>query len=267
MRPVLLVGHADWETFGVVPGTLDAEGLPWIEHLAHTGAVLPELSEVSGVVVYGGIMNVDMTDEYPFLETEREYVRAALTAGVPYLGICLGGQMLARALDHSVYSAGVREIGFNALHPTPEASEDPLISVFDDGDVVFHWHEDTFDLPEDATLLATGDIVRTQAFRYGDRAWGTQFHLEVDRAEIDLWLKTAGDEGVREWGTTREELEARDRPVHRRTRGAGTGVVPAVLGRRPSRGLTARLTTWCRRLARVYDRLIRSPQEEASWPV
>jgi GMP synthase (glutamine-hydrolysing) len=186
MRPVLLVGHADWETFGVVPGTLDAEGLPWIEHLAHTGAVLPELSEVSGVVVYGGIMNVDKTDEYPFLETEREYVRAALAAGVPYLGICLGGQMLARALDHQVYSAGVREIGFNALHPTPAA----------------------FDLPEDATLLATGDLVRTQAFRYGEAAWGTQFHLEVDRAEIDLWLKTAGDDGVRAWGTTREVMEA-----------------------------------------------------------
>lgn len=208
MRPVLLIGHADWETFGVVPGTLDAEGLPWIEHLAHTGAALPELSEVSGVVVYGGIMNVDMTDEYPFLETEREYVRAALGAGVPYLGICLGGQMLARALDHPVYSAGVREIGFNALHPTPEASEDALLSVFKDGDVVFHWHEDTFDLPEGATLLATGDLVQTQAFRYGDAAWGTQFHLEVDRAEIDLWLKTAGDDGVRAWGKTREELEA-----------------------------------------------------------
>ena len=59
-----------------------------------------------------------------------------------------------------------------------------------------------------ATLLATGDLVRTQAFRYGEIAWGTQFHLEVDRAEIDLWLKTAGDEGVRAWGTTREELEA-----------------------------------------------------------
>jgi GMP synthase (glutamine-hydrolysing) len=116
--------------------------------------------------------------------------------------------MLARALHHPVYSAGVREIGFNALHPTPEASQDRLMSVFDDGDLVFHWHEDTFDLPEGATLLATGDAVRTQAFRYGDAAWGTQFHLEVDRAEIDLWLKTAGDDGVRAWGKTREEMEA-----------------------------------------------------------
>lgn len=208
MRPVLLIGHAEYETFGVAPETLQDQDLPWIEHLAHTGAELPELSEVAGIVVYGGIMNVDMTDEYPFLDRERAFVRAAVDAGVPYLGICLGGQLLARALDHPVYSAGVREIGFNALHPTAAAAEDPLLSVFEDGDVVFHWHEDTFDLPEGATLLATGDLVRTQAFRYGPSAWGTQFHFEVDRAEIDLWLKIAGDDGVRAWGSTTEALEA-----------------------------------------------------------
>jgi GMP synthase (glutamine-hydrolysing) len=208
MRPVLLIGHAEYETFGVAPGTLEDQDLPWIEHLAHTGAALPELSEISGIVVYGGIMNVDMTDEYPFLERERTFVRAAVDADVPYLGICLGGQLLARALDHPVYSAGVREIGFNALRPTAAAAEDPLFSVFEDGDVVFHWHEDTFDLPEGATLLATGDLVPTQAFRYGPSAWGTQFHLEVDRAEIELWLKIAGDDGVGAWGSTTEALEA-----------------------------------------------------------
>jgi GMP synthase (glutamine-hydrolysing) len=208
MRPVLLIGHDDWETFGVAPSTLEDDGVPWIGHLSHTGQPLPDLSEISGLVIYGGVMNVDMTQEYPFLEAERRHVRAAVDAGIPYLGICLGGQMLARALDHAVYSAGVREIGFNALHPTAEAAGDPLFSGFEDGDVVFHWHEDTFDLPEGATLLATGDAVRTQAFRYGDRAWGTQFHFEVDRAEIDLWLKTAGDDEVSAWGKTSDQIRA-----------------------------------------------------------
>ena len=208
MRPVLLIGHDDWETFGVAPGTLEEDGLPWIGHLSHTGRPLPDLSEISGLVIYGGVMNVHMTHEYPFLDAERRHVRAAVEAGIPYLGICLGGQMLARALDHAVYPAGVREIGFNVLHPTPEAADDPLFSVFADGDPVFHWHEDTFDLPEAATLLATGDDVRSQAFRYGEMAWGTQFHFEVDRAEIDLWLKIAGDDEVRSWGKTSEEIRA-----------------------------------------------------------
>jgi GMP synthase (glutamine-hydrolysing) len=208
MRPVLLIGHADWETFGVAPGTLQAAGLPWVEHLAHTGADLPPLSEVSGVVLYGGEMNVDMTDRYPFLEAERAFARRAVDAGVPYLGICLGGQMLARALDHPVHPGGVREIGFNALHPTPAARDDPLLSLFEDGDVVFHWHEDTFELPSGAKLLATGDEVRMQAFRYGDAAWGTQFHFEVDRSELDLWLKTAGDDEIRAWGKSTEQIRA-----------------------------------------------------------
>jgi GMP synthase (glutamine-hydrolysing) len=206
MRPVALIGHADWETFGVAPATLEAAGLPWIEHLAHASDALPSIDDVSAIVVFGGDMNVDMTDRYPFLERERELIAAAVRSGVPYLGICLGGQMLARALEHPVYPAGVREIGFKPLHPTADAADDALFSLFEDGDTVFHWHQDTFDLPEGATLLVTGDEVPTQGFRYGDAAWGTQFHFEVDRAELDLWLKTAGEDGVRAWGSSVEDI-------------------------------------------------------------
>lgn len=207
MRPVLLIGHDDWETFGVAPSTLQTAGLPWREHLAHRGAALPDLGEISGVVLYGGAMNVDRTDDHPFLADERGFLRRAVYAGVPYLGICLGAQMLARALDHPVYPSGIREIGFKALHPTAEAADDPLLSVFRDGDAVFHWHEDTFALPEGATMLATGDEVAMQAFRYRDAAWGLQFHFEVDRAELDLWLKTAGEDVVRDWGKTTEQIQ------------------------------------------------------------
>src|SRR5262245_8482444 len=157
MRPVLLIGHADWETFGVAPGTLQDAGMPWFEHLSHTGAEQPRLADVSAIVIFGGQMNVDMTDVYPILEAERVLVRSAIDHAVPVLGICFGGQMLARALDHRVASAGVREFGFNVLHPTAEAADDPLLSVFEEGDVVFHWHEDEFELPAGATLLARGD--------------------------------------------------------------------------------------------------------------
>ena len=191
----------------MAPGTLEAAGLPWREHLAYLGADLPPLEEISGIVLFGGVMNVDRIDEHPFLADERAYVRAAVDAGVPYLGICLGAQMLARALDHPVYPAGIREIGFHPLHPEPAAARDALLSVFRDGDRVFHWHQDTFELPEGATLLATGDAIRMQAFRYRTAAWGVQFHVEVDRDEIDLWLKIAGDDVVREWGSTTERIE------------------------------------------------------------
>jgi GMP synthase (glutamine-hydrolysing) len=208
MRPVALIGHADWETFGVAPATLEAAGLPWIEHLAHASDRFPELGGVSAIVVFGGDMNVDMTERYPFLEGERELIASAVSSDVPVLGICLGGQMLARALGHPVHPAGIREIGFKPLRPTAEAAGDPLFSVYDDGDTVFHWHQDTFELPEGATLLAAGDEVHTQAFRYGEAAWGTQFHFEVDQAELDLWLKTAGEEGLRAWGSSAEGIRA-----------------------------------------------------------
>ena len=204
MRPVILIGHDPNETFGVAPGTLAATGMRWIEHRA--GGRLPEPAGVSGIVIFGGAMNVDAIDRHPFLADELAFVRSAMEAGIPYLGICLGAQMLARALDHPVYPAGIREFGFNAVHPTAEAAEDRLLSGFEDGAQVFHWHEDTFDLPEGATLLATGDHVETQAFRYGDTSWGLQFHFEVDRAEIELWLEAAGEEVVHAWGKTTDQI-------------------------------------------------------------
>jgi GMP synthase-like glutamine amidotransferase len=115
-------------------------------------------------------------------------------------------------MDRQVFPAGVRELAFNVLHLTPDAARDPLMSAFREGDMVFHWHEDTFELPEGATILGTGDLVHLQAFRIGDLAWGMQFHFEVDRPELELWLDVAGDDVVRAWGkTTSQVLEESDR--------------------------------------------------------
>lgn len=212
MKPVLLIGHDEDETFGLAPEALSSAGVKVMEHRASIGRSLPPLEDVGGIVLFGGEMNVDMTDRFPFLADERSYVRRAVDARIPYLGICLGAQMLARAMDRKVFPASVREIGFNALHPTRDAARDRLLSTFQDGDMVFHWHEDTFELPGGAMLLATGDAVRLQAFRFGDLAWGMQFHFEVDTNELELWLKSAGDEVVRAWGKTSEQiLEERDR--------------------------------------------------------
>ncbi len=209
MKPVLLVGHDVWETFGLARPALEAEGLDLLVLDSRAeGAVLPGIDDVSGIVVFGGEMNVDQTDRYPFLADERALVGKAVGGGVPYLGICLGAQMLARAVDMPVFPAPLKEIGFAALHPTEAAAYDPLVSVFEDGDMVFHWHEDTFDLPLGAVLLATGDEVRVQALRVGDRAWGLQFHFEVDQAELELWLEDAGDGLKAAWGKSADEIRA-----------------------------------------------------------
>jgi GMP synthase (glutamine-hydrolysing) len=206
MRPVLLIGHDRDERFGLAPSSLADAGLETIP-MRQPGD-LPPLDDVSGIVVFGGEMNVDMIDRYPFLAEERAYVRKAVDGGVPLLGICLGAQMLARAMDRKVYPADVRELGFHVLHVTREAEPDPLFSVFREGDRVFHWHEDTFELPEGATVLATGEEVHLQAFRIGELAWGAQFHFEVDRGELEFWLGLAGEDGIRAWGKSSEQVLA-----------------------------------------------------------
>lgn len=214
MRPTLLIGHDENETFGLAPAGLAARGLEILEHRPPSSDPLPPIGAVSGVVMFGGSMNVDMTDRHPFLLEERAFVRRAVDAGVPFLGICLGAQMLARAMDRNVYPAGVRELAFNVLHLTPEAANDPLMSVFREGDMVFHWHEDTFETPEGATILGTGDDVHLQAFRIGEHAWGMQFHFEIDRAELELWLDVAGEDVVRAWGKTTAQVLAESDRFH-----------------------------------------------------
>lgn len=208
MRPVLLIRNDRYESFGVAPSALAWAGVDVRTVNAKDGVELPPLSEVAGVVAFGGTANVDQVHDHPHLGAVREYTRQAVEVGAPFLGICLGSQILARALGLEVRKARVREVGFEPVRPTPEAKDDPLLSLLTDGDMVLQWHEDTHDPPAGAVLLATGDRVPTQAYRVGAAAWGIQFHLEVDRSELGWWLDIA-DAGLdleAEWGKSAERI-------------------------------------------------------------
>jgi len=223
VKPLLLVRNDGFETYGVAVPSLRSAGAELLLVDAFEGQPLPELSEVAGVVMLGGTVNADQVDRYPFLLEDRTLTREAVEAGVPYLGVCLGAQILARALDRPVMKAARREVGFQPIHPTESASDDALLSGFTDGDRVFQWHEDTFDLPEGATLLATDDDVPHQAFRVGDLAWGIQFHFEVDGAELEAWLDEADSLMDLEatWGKSSEDirLEAKEHMAAHEERG------------------------------------------------
>jgi len=223
VKPLLLVRNDGFETYGVAVPSLRSAGAELLLIDAFEGQPLPELSEVAGVVMLGGTVNADQVDRYPFLLEDRTLTREAVEAGVPYLGVCLGAQILARALDRPVMKAARREVGFQPVHPTEAASDDALLSGFTDGDRVFQWHEDTFDLPEGATLLATDDDVPHQAFRVGDLAWGIQFHFEVDGAELEAWLDEADSLMDLEatWGKSSEDirLEAKEHMAAHEERG------------------------------------------------
>lgn len=211
MRPILLVRNDGLDTFGLAEEALAGAGAD-LRVLEAFGpdARWPAIEDVGGIVMFGGTMNVDEVDEHPFLKEDRDLAREAVERGVPYLGSCLGAQLLGRALDRAVVPAPVKEIGYEPLRPTAAAASDLLLSHYVDGDMVFQWHRDTPELPEGAQLLATGDRVRTQAFRFGELAWGLQFHFEIDAAEVDAWLDEASavQDLRRSWGKSPEAVRA-----------------------------------------------------------
>jgi GMP synthase (glutamine-hydrolysing) len=207
MKPVLCVRNDRDDTLGIAAAVLAEAGIPILRLDGfEDGINWPELDQIGGLVVFGGEMNVDETARYPSLLTQRHLMRRAVDAGVPVLGICLGAQMLARVLDARVYPAPVRELGFHPVTITAAGQRDPLLSAFGSGDRVFQWHEDTFDLPEGATLLAAGDQIPVQAFRFGRHAWGIQFHFEVDRAGVEAWLRVAAPTLERTWQRRPDEV-------------------------------------------------------------
>ena len=151
---------------------------------------IPKLRNYDGLVVLGGPMNVDETDEYPYLVPETEAIREFIDMDAPVLGICLGSQLIAKALGARVLKNPEKEIGWYDVSTTEEGKRDPLLGVFSEVEKVFQWHGDTFEIPQGASHLATSSACANQAFRYGDKVYGFQFHIEVDAPMIERWLVT-----------------------------------------------------------------------------
>lgn len=225
MRPVLFVRCDPLETFGIARDAVeDAGAQVRVWDAIDPDQERPDPRDVSGVVLFGSSYNVEHADEQPFIKELRELTRESLDAGTPFLGVCFGAQVLAWALDAAVAKAPVREVGFVPIRPEPLAATDPLLSHYADGDMVFQWHMDTFDLPEGAELLVTGDGVRHQAYRVNDRTWGVQYHFEIDRDEIESWLAAFAEEAelLPTWGKTNEQVRAEaDRHLDEHVRKGG----------------------------------------------
>ncbi len=134
----------------------------------------------------GGPMNADDDARYPGLAAERRLLAEAVDADVPVLGVCLGMQLLARALGAQVHRAHGTEIGFGTVDVV---APDPVLAPLGARPQVLHWHSDAADLPVGATLLAASGVTPVQAFRAGS-ALGLQFHLEVDDDLLRSWLAT-----------------------------------------------------------------------------
>jgi len=213
-RPTLLaIQHVPWETPHRI---LDLCGEVAV-HTAKplTGQALPDHDEIAGAVVMGGPMNVDEVERFPGLAAEREWLAEAVRREMPVLGICLGAQLLARALGAAVRPGGAKEIGFAPVEI--HDAGDPVLGGLAPSTTVLHWHGDVFELPDGATSLASSALTEHQAFRRGN-AWGVLFHPEMDFALLEAWLAVPemidealavlGEEGCAALPGQAEELEA-----------------------------------------------------------
>ncbi|RNJ75581.1 MAG: type 1 glutamine amidotransferase [Nitrosopumilus sp. H13] len=184
MSDVLLVQNKSTEGPGYLGRLLQDDGFDVL-------VADPRRESIQGgdhmlVVILGAPESAN--DCLPYLEAEQQLVRDCVKKETPLLGICLGSQLIARALGARVYRGSKREIGFYSdLRPCGTGR---LFSGFGDPFTVFHWHGDTFELPDGAVRLASSEHYENQAFQYGS-AVGLQFHLEADRDMIRLWLEDA----------------------------------------------------------------------------
>lgn len=173
---------------GIFAELLQEAGTPWQIVRPDLGEALPAPQSATAVIVLGGYMGVHDEKEFPFLADLKDFIRACLTADLPFFGICLGGQLLADVLGGEVTARQRGEKGLCRLILSAAGLKDPLFVGVPAVFTAFQWHNDSFALPTDATLLASSETCPGQAFRYG-RAWGVQFHPEVDLDIVRSWTR------------------------------------------------------------------------------
>jgi GMP synthase-like glutamine amidotransferase len=188
-KPVLVIENALVAPVGRVGQIMEEQGIAY-EVVNAEKAKLPRPEDAAAVVVLGGPQHVGNSDQYPYLIGEEQFIQLAISQDIPCLGICLGGQLLAHALGAHVGRHHTFEVGFSHVQLTGQGISDPLFHGLPNPQLVFHWHVDAFHLPKSAVLLATSADVPNQAFRYGRRAYGLQYHVEILPEIFEHWLRT-----------------------------------------------------------------------------
>lgn len=191
MKTVLALRHLAFEDLGLLEPLLQAQGYRVHYHDLGVGTLAqrlqqPGLEQPDLLVVLGGPIGAEEDERYPFLAEELQLIRARLAATQPLLGICLGAQLIARALGARVRPMARKEIDFAPITLTPQGAQSPLAGL--GSQPVLHWHGDQFELPPGVASLATTAACPHQAFQVGAHTLAWQFHLEVDPARIEQWL-------------------------------------------------------------------------------
>lgn len=194
-KRVYILQHVASEGAGTLADFMKSRDIPFETIALYEGQKLPEaLESVRAVLIMGGPMNVYEEDRHPFLKEENVFLKKIIEKDIPCLGVCLGSQLIAKALGAKVYKAAQKEAGWGEVMLSEDARHDALFSKMNfPVTQVLQWHEDTFDIPTGAIHLASSRAVPNQAYRYKKNLYALQFHIEVDEDILKDWFKASPD--------------------------------------------------------------------------
>ncbi|MBE7183499.1 MAG: type 1 glutamine amidotransferase [Methylobacterium mesophilicum] len=190
MKRVLVIQNQEGAGLGQLGDALAERGIEIDLRRAFGGEAIPATPAHDGLIVLGGGQSALDDEDNTHFPALLGLARDAAYAGLPVLGICLGAQLLARALGAENLLGRASEFGWHAVTLTPEGAEDPVLGHLPREFPIFQWHDDTFILPRGASRLAGNDATHNQAFRFGRAAYGIQFHFEADRKLVREWSET-----------------------------------------------------------------------------
>jgi len=186
--------HVSFEGLGSIESVLNDKGHQLSSIQLYKNEALPSVDDFDWLIVMGGPMGIYDYDQYPWLSDEKRFIKAAIDADKIVLGICLGAQLIADVLGAKVYPNEDREIGWFNINRLPGVDETILANVLPEQVEVFHWHGDTFDIPEGAVSLAESEACARQGFIFDNRVVAFQFHLETSAESAAALIEHCGDE-------------------------------------------------------------------------